>query len=129
MTKSSRQKDKLLGRPGWWTSNEKCEECGSALVQTGRNSYICNGCGLIQERIKSRTLKKAKYRSSKPLSKPQDDGESLCPDCKQVFSTKKVLELHFKYTGHGPHWFKCPDCSKKFATPEALKNHQRSKGH
>ena len=50
MTRSSRRKDKLLGRPKWIPSNEKCEECEGKMVQTGTYSYTCTVCGLMQVR-------------------------------------------------------------------------------
>ncbi|MFX1296936.1 MAG: hypothetical protein ACFFD2_19035 [Promethearchaeota archaeon] len=52
MTKSSRRKDQLEGKPMWITSNEKCEECKGELVKTGLSSYVCTECGLMQTRFK-----------------------------------------------------------------------------
>ena len=101
MTKSSRRKDKLRGRPEWVASNEKCEECGSALVKIGVTGYICSECGLIQERLKKRVHKKTIAKRSAFPQKPPDQNDNICPDCKKEFSTDTVQELHFQYSGHG----------------------------
>ncbi|NVM53618.1 MAG: hypothetical protein HWN66_07925 [Candidatus Helarchaeota archaeon] len=50
MTKSSRRKDQVEGRPIWVATHERCEECGGEMVQTGRHSYSCTVCGLVQYR-------------------------------------------------------------------------------
>ncbi|MFX0101867.1 MAG: hypothetical protein ACFFCS_20045 [Candidatus Hodarchaeota archaeon] len=50
MTKSSRRKDKALGRPEYIPCDLTCEECKGKLVKTGKHSYICTVCGLIQAR-------------------------------------------------------------------------------
>lgn len=57
MTKSSRRKDKLLGRPLWLPTDEKCEECNGEMVQTSPTTYSCIICGLMQVR-KQKILKK-----------------------------------------------------------------------
>ncbi|MFX1449291.1 MAG: hypothetical protein ACFFCM_00530 [Promethearchaeota archaeon] len=61
MTKSSRKKDKVLGRAEFTSTDEKCEECDGKMVKTGRYSYTCTECGLVQTRIKVRK----RYRRKK----------------------------------------------------------------
>ncbi|MHA1682880.1 MAG: hypothetical protein ACTSUE_18220 [Promethearchaeota archaeon] len=54
MTKSSRRKDKQRGRPEFLPCDELCEECSGNLVKTGKYSYICTACGLVQEKYDTR---------------------------------------------------------------------------
>ncbi|MFX0133599.1 MAG: hypothetical protein ACFFDN_08145 [Candidatus Hodarchaeota archaeon] len=60
MTKSSRKKDKALGRAEFVSTNEKCEECNAKMVKTGRYSYTCTECGLMQTRVKVKKRSKRK---------------------------------------------------------------------
>ncbi|NVM27617.1 MAG: hypothetical protein HWN65_02140 [Candidatus Helarchaeota archaeon] len=58
MTKSSRRKDKIAGRPLWEATDERCEECKGEMLKTGRFSYCCTACGLTQERYPTRIYRK-----------------------------------------------------------------------
>jgi len=58
MTKSSRRKNKIEGHPLWTATEKRCEECNGEMVQTGRYSYSCTACGLIQERLPKKTSRK-----------------------------------------------------------------------
>ena len=60
MTKSSRKKDKALGRAEFVSTEEKCEECEGIMVKTGRYTYTCTECGLMQTRIKVKRRKRKK---------------------------------------------------------------------
>lgn len=61
MTKSSQRKDKILGRPSWLPTDEKCEECNGEMVQTSPTTYSCTVCGLMQVR-KHKLLKRKKKK-------------------------------------------------------------------
>ena len=65
MTKSSRRKDKIEGRPEWVSTTKKCEECNGEMVKTGQFSYVCASCGLVQARFKV----KKRYRKKKYLNR------------------------------------------------------------
>ncbi|MHA1277723.1 MAG: C2H2-type zinc finger protein [Candidatus Helarchaeota archaeon] len=124
MTKSQRRKTKLEGRPEWVSSKKRCEECGAPLVFVRQTTYICTECGLIQEHAKHKKKRKAKSTTEKP-----DSGPYICPTCKKEFTTREVLKLHWKWTGHANHAIECSQCHKKFASSEALANHQRTLHH
>ena len=58
MTKSSQRKDRVMGRSGGMSTDEKCEECDGKMVKTGAYSYICTICGLVQTRKRKSRSKK-----------------------------------------------------------------------
>lgn len=69
MTRSSRRKDALMGKPKWTATDKKCEECNGDMVKLRGNVYVCTHCGLEQRHIaKRRFFHKASWRQKNELT-------------------------------------------------------------